>query len=83
MNTVIFLFDKETYKDGLNRQSRFNIFKWTYDMCHKEVEEVDNFNIAIELDMSDEDTLSAFETDFNEGQTFNGDKYIMRAFNLL
>ena len=51
-------------------------------MCHKEVCEADDCNIAIELDMSDEDTLAAFETDFNEGSNFDGDKYIMRAFNL-
>ena len=82
MDTIIFLFDKETYKEGLNRQSRFNIFKWTYEMCHNEVEEVNDFTIAMELDMSDDDTLAAFETDFNEGRNFDGDKYIMRAFNV-
>lgn len=80
MKTVIFLFDKEAYKEGLNLESRFNIFKWTYDMCNKEVNEVDDFNLVMKLDMSDEDDLLAYEDDFNEGMTLNGQKYIMRAF---
>ena len=82
MKTIIFLFDRETYKDGLNLESRFNIFNWTYDMCEKEVNEMDDCSIAMKLDMSDEDTLASFEDDFNDAMTLNGDKYIMRSFNI-
>ena len=50
-------------------------------MCAKEVEEVDNCAIAMKIDMSDEDTLAAFEGDFNDDEeSLNGQKYIMRAF---
>ena len=81
MKTIIFLFNRETYKEGLNLESRFNIFRWTYDMCDKEVEEVDDCAIAMKIDMSDEDILAAFEGDFNdEKESLNCRKYIMRCF---
>ena len=81
MKTIIFLFNRETYKEGLNLESRFNIFRWTYDMCNKEVEEVDDCTIAMKIEMSDEDTLAAFEGDFNdEKESLNWRKYIMRCF---
>lgn len=80
MKTVIFLFNKEAYKDGLDKDSKFNIFKWTYDMCLKE-HEMDNDGLVLKLNLSYEDDLSAFEDDFNDGY-LNSDVYIIRTFNV-
>ena len=77
MKTIVFLFDKETYKDGLDKNSKFNIFRWTYDMCDQEF--MLNDNKVIRLDLSEADDLFAIENDFNDG-TLNSNNYIMRSF---
>lgn len=77
MKTVMFLFDKEAYKEGLNRRSKFNIFKWTYDMCNNEFA-LDNGKV-FKLDLSNEDDVSAFDDDFNEDH-INFTHFIVRTF---
>ena len=79
MKTVIFLFEKEAYKEGLDRSSKFNIFKWTYDMCNNEFA-LDN-GLVFKLDLSNEEDLYAFEDDFNEDH-INFARFIVRAFNI-
>ena len=80
MKTVIFLFNKEAYKDGLDKDSKFNIFKWTYDMCDQEFM-LAGGEAVLRLDLSQGEDLFALEDDFNEG-TLNGNKYIMRSFKV-
>ena len=81
MKTVIFLFKKDVYQDGLDKTSKFNIFKWTYDMCDNEYElDYDDGNV-LKLNLSNEEDLAALEEDFNDG-FLNTSTYIIRTFNV-
>ena len=80
---IIYLFDRKTYEQGLDTDNVFNIYKWNKEMCENEFKRSEDgimpVGEVIRLDMSDEDSRSAFEEDYNDKE-IHCLKYIIRIF---